>query len=177
MSPGAAASARSSVSSSASRQCPVAPSAPPPLEPAVADPALSAGPAAPGSQQPLATGSRDLRKSEDAIFSFVALGLSQQVFPRKLRQIFSDRQIGLSLLKKSNFAYVFTVEDRFVDCPVFLHRRTHAREPETDSPHNCNSPHHPSDTIVRGQHHRQMHGGRDGVRGFKCWCARCRCGC
>ncbi|SPO48699.1 uncharacterized protein PSANT_06390 [Moesziomyces antarcticus] len=47
LSPGAAASARSSVSSSASRQCPVAPSAPPPLEPAVADPALSAGPTAP----------------------------------------------------------------------------------------------------------------------------------
>ncbi|KAJ1035275.1 hypothetical protein NDA13_000695 [Ustilago tritici] len=100
---------------------------------------------------------KDLPKSQDPVFSMVALGTAQKVFPDELARLFTDRKFGLSLLRGRRPQFVFTVKDQFIDCPVFLHGRTPHRQPDKDVCRNPIRHRHASDQPARGEHHQPMH--------------------
>ncbi|KAF6767532.1 hypothetical protein PSEUBRA_005592 [Kalmanozyma brasiliensis GHG001] len=75
---------------------------------------------------------QDQPKSQDAIFSLLAFGLAQDVLLEELRSVCKDREFGESLLISSKGLYVFTADDDYADCPVFIYGRTPARQPEVD---------------------------------------------
>ncbi|SYW82415.1 uncharacterized protein UBRO2_04537 [Ustilago bromivora] len=100
---------------------------------------------------------KDLPKSQDPVFSMVALGTAQKVFPDELARLFTDCKFGLSLLRGRRPQFVFTVKDQFIDCPVFLHGRTPHRQPDKDVCRNPIRHRHASDQPALGEHHQPMH--------------------
>ncbi|SPC66637.1 uncharacterized protein UHOD_12366 [Ustilago sp. UG-2017b] len=101
---------------------------------------------------------KDLPKSQDPVFSMVALGTAQKVFPdEQLARLFTDRKFSLSLLRGHQPQFVFTVKDQFIDCPVFLHGRTPHRQPDKDVCRNPIRHRHASDQPTWGEHHQPMH--------------------
>lgn len=95
-------------------------------------------------------------KSNDMLFSLVALGISQGVFQDDALCLFHNQEYGLHKLKtlgSNKGSYTLAIHNKYADAPVFISRQIVPRHPKSEVPHWPDMQlSHPSDKTAWGNH-------------------------